>query len=147
MTNAFNLNTFINNKEYLEYGSKSYTPEELAKANMAAQEEERIKQVIKNDSEATKSFLKLTVQGKIKEALEEVGIGDRVIKQVADTTTGLVSGWLNPVADYLEKYEHVYDQNVYNNEMQRIGKEAFLNAYARSSDVEGRAGTGFTYIM
>lgn len=140
----FNMNSFLN--EYKGYNAQKFTVEELAKKNMEAQDVARAQEAIAAQEE--KSFLKLTMSGKVGEALKEAGIGKRVMQQVADTAENIVTGWIDPIADYLEKYENIFDQNVYNQTMQEFGKQHFFNNKALSEDIATReVGTKFFYTM
>ncbi|MBR1776631.1 hypothetical protein IJ750_06125 [bacterium] len=140
----FNMNNFLN--EYKGYNTQKFTVEELAKKNMEAQDVARAKEAVQAQEE--NSFLKLTMSGRVGEALRDAGIGERVMQQVANTAENIVTGWIDPIAEYLEKYENIFDQNVYNQTMQEFGKQHFFNNQALSQDIATReVGTKFFYTM
>lgn len=122
MAEAFNLNKFLN--EYSTYNSKQYTAAENAKAAMEKREEEMVKEAVENN----KGFLGITLS----EKLSDLGVGKRVIKQLGDTAVNAVGKAVAPISDWLEKYEHIYDDKVYNAEMQALGKQHFYNMRAKA---------------
>ena len=134
---AFNLNNFLNT-----YKTQTYDPTKLhanAEANMEA---ERIKQA----EEAVKSsgFLTLTLS----EKLAELGIGDRAMQQFADTAMGLLTEAINPLTDYLDKYENIFDEQMYNTEIQSYAKQMFFAGQAMQQQAaENTTGQKFVYDM
>ena len=115
MAETFNLNSFLN--EYKSYNNRQYTAAENGKAAMEERDIERAK-------EATQSvgFLGLTLSEKI----SDLGVGPRVIEQIGETAKGMVTGIVSPFTEWLEKYEKVFDERVYNQEMQSMGAQMFL---------------------
>ena len=88
-----------NNKITNQYKTKTYDPTKqhaAAEERMEAKLQERAKEAVEN-----KGFLTLTLS----EKMAELGIGERVLKQVADTATGLVTDIVDPLNEYLKKYE------------------------------------------
>ena len=137
MAESFNLNTFLN--EYKTYNNKSYTAAENAQAAMEAREIAQAENAVEN-----KGFLGLTLSEKMK----ELGIGERVLQQVADTAVGVVADIVSPLTEYLDKYEHVFDQEGYKTEIQSYAKQMFFSKNAMSSEAsKDPAGQQFTYIM
>lgn len=59
--------------------------------------------------------------------MAEMGIGERALKQFADTATGLLTDVVSPLGDYLEKYENIFDQRVYNSEIQSLANKCSLH--------------------
>ena len=103
MAESFNLNNFLNT-----YKTQTYDPTKLhanAQANMEAAELQKEEEAVKGNG-----FLSLTLS----EKLAELGIGERVMQQVADTAVGMFADVINPLTEYLDKYENIFDQNVYN---------------------------------
>ena len=140
----FNMNTFLN--EYKGYNTQKFTAKELAERNMEARDIANAEQAVTAQDE--RSFLKLTMSGKIGEAFKEAGIGEFVLRQVADTAESIVTGWLDPIADYLEQYENIFDQRIYNQELQELGKQHFFNNQALQAEVAGSTiGTNFSMDM
>ena len=78
----------------------------------------------------------------------ELGIGEKALKQFADTAVGLVTDIVNPIGDYLEKYENIFDQRVYNAEIQSYAKQMFFASQAmRQEAAENTTGQNFVYDM
>ena len=101
MAEAFNLNTFLQT-----YQQTTYDP-----TNLHATAEENMEQKLITQAEnAVKesSFLTLTLSEKI----AELGVGKRVLEQISDTATNLLLDVVNPIGDYLEKYENIFDQRI-----------------------------------
>ena len=133
----FEMNSFLN--EYKSYNNRQYTIDENGKAAMEARDIERAKEAVQQEN-----FLGLTLS----EKLNELGIGKRVVQQLGETATNLVLDIVNPIGEYLEKYENIFDQRVYNAELQAIGKQHFFNAQARAeAAAENPAGQRFVYTM
>ena len=137
MAESFNLNTFLQT-----YKTQTYDPtkqhaaaEEKMESRLQEQAEEAVKQ---------SGFLTLTLSEKI----AELGIGERALKQFADTAMGLLTDAINPIGDYLEKYENIFDQNVYNAEIQTYAKQMFFASQAmRQEAAENTTGQNFVYEM
>ena len=80
--------------------------------------------------------------------MAELGIGERVLQQVADTAVGVLADVVNPLSDYLEKYEKVFDENVYNAEIQAYAKQMFFASQAMKKDAaENVVGQNFVLDM
>ena len=78
----------------------------------------------------------------------ELGIGEHVLQQIGKTALGTVTDIFTPLMDYLEKYENIFDQNVYNAELQANGKQMFFSNMALSQEAaKNPIGTKFTYQM
>ena len=137
MAEAFNLNKFLN--EQATYNMRQYTAVENGKAAMEARAVEQAKEAVSNNS-----FLGLTLSEKI----NELGLGKRVIQQIGDTAVNAVENIVSPLTDWLEKYEHVYDQNIFKSEIQSMGKQMFFAKQALSQEAaEGKIGQNFVYDM
>ena len=137
MAESFNLNTFLN--EYKTYNNKSYTATENAQAAMEAREIQNAEAAVEN-----KGFLGLTLSEKMK----ELGIGERVLQQVADTAVGIVTDIVSPLTEYLDKYEHIFDQEGYKTEIQSYAKQMFFSRNAMSEEAKNNAvGQNFVYDM
>ena len=94
MAETFNLNNFLQT-----YKTQTYDP---TKQHAAAEERMEAKlQEQAQEAVAGKGFLTLTLS----EKMAELGIGERVLQQVADTATGLVTDIVDPLNEYLKKYE------------------------------------------
>ena len=80
--------------------------------------------------------------------MAELGIGDRVLEQIGETAANLVLDIVNPIGDYLEKYENIFDQRVYNSEIQAYAKQMFFASQAMKQDASERpVGQRFVYDM
>ncbi len=129
--------------QYLQtYQKTNYNP---TKQHAAAEQhmEERLQEQAEN---AVKQggFLTLTLA----EKMAELGIGERVLQQVADTAIGIVTDMVNPIGDYLEKYENIFDQRVYHTEIQSYAKQMFFASQAMSAQAaENTTGQKFVYDM
>ena len=123
MAEAFNLNKFLN--EQATYNSRKYTAIENGKAAMEARAIAKAEEAVSNNS-----FLGLTLS----EKLNELGLGKRVVQQLSDTATNAVESIVSPLTDWLEKYEHVYDQNIFNSEIQSMGKQMFFAKQALTAE-------------
>ena len=137
MAETFNLNNFLQT-----YKTQTYDP---TKQHAAAEErmEERLQEQAKEAVE-NKGFLSLTLS----EKMTELGIGERVLQQVADTATGLVTDIVDPLNDYLKKYENIFDQRVYHSEIQSYAKQMFFASQAMREDAsENTTGQNFVYDM
>ena len=137
MAETFNLNNFLQT-----YKTQTYDPTKLH-----ATAEEKMEQKLEQQAEQAVQqggFLTLTLS----EKLSELVIGKRVMQQVADTATGIVTDIVNPIGDYLEKYENIFDQRVYNAEIQGYAKQMFFASQAmRQEAAENTTGQNFVYDM
>ena len=115
MAAEFNLNSFLG--EYQSYNNRQYTAAENGKAAMEERDIERAREATQNVG-----FLGLTLS----EKMAELGVGQRVIEQIGDTAKGMVSGVVSPFTEWLAKYEKVFDERVYNQEMQSMGAQMFF---------------------
>lgn len=115
MAAEFNLNSFLG--EYQSYNNRQYTAAENGKAAMEERDIERAREATQNIG-----FLGLTLS----EKMAELGVGQRVIEQIGDTAKGMVSGVVSPFTEWLAKYEKVFDERVYNQEMQSMGAQMFF---------------------
>ena len=137
MAEAFNLNTFLQT-----YKQATYDP---TKQHTAA-EESMEQKLVQRAEEAVKESGLLTLT--LSEKMAELGLGDRVLQQFADTATNLLLDVVNPIGDYLEKYENIFDQRVYNTEIQSYAKQMFFASQAMQQDAENRpVGQNFVYDM
>ena len=137
MAEAFNLNTFLQT-----YKKATYDP---TKQHAAAEERMENKLIEQAEQAVQESgFLTLTLS----EKLAEMGLGKRVMEQFADTAMGLLTDVVNPIGDYLEKYENIFDQRVYNAEIQSYAKQMFFASQAMRQDAaENTSGQNFVYDM
>ncbi|MBO5738623.1 hypothetical protein J6R97_04715 [bacterium] len=137
MAEAFNLNTFL--KEQAGYITKKYTASENAQAAMEAREIEKAKNEVNKNS-----FLNLTLS----EKLNELGLGKRVMQQFGETAIGTVENIVSPFTEWLEQYEHVYDEKIYNTEIQSYAKQMFFANQALSKEAASdKVGQNFVYKM
>ena len=137
MAEAFNLNKFLN--EQATYNSRQYTAIENGKAAMEARALAKAEEAV-----AQNSFLGLTLS----EKLNELGVGKRVIQQIGDTAVSTVESIVSPLTDWLEKYEHVYDQNIFNTEIQSMGKQMYFAKQALTQEASvAPVGQRFVYDM
>ena len=137
MAEAFNLNTFLQT-----YKNNTYDPTKqhaVAEERMESRLEEKAEEAVNKNG-----FLTLTLA----EKMAELGIGERALKQFADTAVGMVTGIVDPIGDYLEKYENIFDQNVYKAEIQSYAKQMFFASQAmRVQAAESTTGQNFVYDM
>ena len=137
MAEAFNLNTFLQT-----YKQNTYDPTK----QHAAAEERMENKLVEQAEQAVKESGLLTLT--LSEKLAEMGIGKRVMEQVADTALGIFTDVVNPIGDYLEKYENIFDQRVYNTEIQSYAKQMFFASQAmRQEAAENTTGQNFVYDM
>ena len=137
MAESFNLNRFLQT-----YKTQTYDPtkqhaaaEEKMEENLKAQAEEAVKQ---------SGFLTLTLS----EKMAELGVGQRALQQFADTAINILTEAINPLEDYLEKYENIFDQRIYNTEIQSYAKQMFFASQAmRQEAAENTTGQNFVYDM
>ena len=137
MAEAFNLNSFLQTYKHATYDpTKQHT---AAEKNMEQQLVQRAEEAVKESS-----LLTLTLS----EKMAELGIGERALQQFADTATNLLLDVVNPIGDYLEKYENIFDQRVYNTEIQSYAKQMFFASQAMQQDAAERpVGQKFVYDM
>lgn len=137
MAEAFNLNTFLQT-----YKHATYDP---TKQHAAA--EERMEKKLQEQAEQAvqrSGFLTLTLS----EKMAELGLGERALQQFADTAMGLLTDVINPIGDYLEKYENIFDERVYNTEIQSYAKQMFFASQAMKEEAaENTTGQNFVYDM
>ena len=137
MAESFNLNNFLQT-----YKTQTYDP---TKQHAAA--EERMEQRLEQQAEQAvqqSGLLAITLG----EKMAELGIGERALKQFADTAVGIVTDIVNPIGEYLEKYENIFDQRVYNTEIQSYAKQMFFASQAMRQDAaENTTGQNFVYDM
>ena len=120
MAGNFNLSDFKTN----EYLRTLYDPTKLytaAENNMEQQDIERAQEAVNKPS-----FLSLTLS----EKLAELGIGKRVVQQLGETAAGMVTGVFEPIVDYIDKYQNIFDQKAYNAEIQSYAKQMFFAGQA-----------------
>ena len=137
MAEAFNLNTFLQTYQQTTYDPTNLhaTAEENMEQKLIAQAENAVKE---------SSFLTLTLSEKI----AELGVGKRVLEQISDTATNLLLDVVNPIGDYLEKYENIFDQRIYNTEIQSYAKQMFFSSQAMQKQAsENPVGQKFVYDM
>ena len=137
MAEAFNLNTFLQTYQQATYDpTKQHTN---AEKNMEQKLVEQAEQAVKSSG-----LLTLTLS----EKMAEMGIGERALQQFADTATNILLEVVNPIGDYLEKYENIFDQRVYNTEIQSYAKQMFFASQAMQQDAAERpVGQKFVYDM
>ncbi len=137
MAEPFNLNTFLQT-----YKTNTYDPTKqhaAAEEKMEAKLQEQAEEAVQKGG-----FLTLTLS----EKMAELGIGKRVLKQLADTAVGILTDVVDPIGDYLEKYENIFDQRVYNSEIQAYAKQMFFASQAmRQEASENSTGQNFVYDM
>ncbi len=137
MAETFNLNNFLQT-----YKTQTYDPTKqhaVAEERMEAKLQEQAKEAVES-----KGFLTLTLS----EKMAELGIGERVLQQVADTATGLVTDIVDPLNEYLKKYENIFDQRVYHSEIQSYAKQMFFASQAMKQEAsEDTKGQNFVYDM
>lgn len=136
MASEFNLTSYKNNT-YLE---GLYDPTNLyanAQANMEEKDIEKAK-------DAVNQFGSLTLS----EKFAQLGVGKHVVQQLSDTATGVVRGIVDPIAEYLEKYENIFDPNVYDGTLQAYGKQLFFsNAAMQEEATKSPVGQNFVMTM
>ena len=82
------------------------------------------------------------------EKIAELGVGERVLQQITDTATNLILDVVNPIGEYLEKYENIFDQRVYNTEIQSYAKQMFFSSQAMHAEAaQNPVGQNFVYDM
>ena len=137
MAEAFNLNQFLQT-----YKTNTYDPTKQhanAEEKMETKRLEQAQAAVNNGG-----LLSLTLS----EKMAELGVGERVLQQVADNAVGIITDVVNPLSDYLEKYEKVFDENVYNAEIQAYAKQMFFASQAMKQDAaENVVGQNFVLDM
>ena len=137
MAEAFNLNQFLQT-----YKTNTYDPTKQhanAEEKMETKRLEQAQAAVNNGG-----LLSLTLS----EKMAELGVGERVLQQVADTAVGIITDVVNPLSDYLEKYEKVFDENIYNAEIQAYAKQMFFASQAMKQDAaENVVGQNFVLDM
>lgn len=137
MAETFNLNNFL-----ATYTQATYDP---TKQHTAA-EQNMERKLVEQAENAVKQSGLLTLT--LSEKLSEMGVGERVLQQFADTATNLLLDVVNPIGDYLEKYENIFDQRVYNTEIQSYAKQMFFSSQAmKEQAAENPVGQNFVYDM
>ena len=137
MTESFNLNHYLQT-----YQKTNYDPTKQHAAAEAKMEEKLQQQAA--DAIQGNSFLSLTLS----EKMAELGIGERVLKQMGDTAASLITDIVTPLGDYLSKYENIFDQRVYNSEIQSYAKQMFFASQAMKEEAsEDTKGQNFVYDM
>ena len=137
MAEAFNLNTFLQTYKHATYDpTKQHA---AAEANMETRLVEQAENAVRESG-----LLTLTLS----EKMAELGIGERALQQFADTALNILTDVINPIGDYLEKYENIFDQRVYNAEIQAYAKQMFFSSQAMSKQAaENPVGQKFVYDM
>ena len=137
MAEAFNLNSFLQT-----YQQTTYDPTK----QHAAAEENMENKLVEQAENAVKQSGLLTLT--LSEKMAEMGVGERALQQFADTAMNLLVDVVNPIGDYLEKYENIFDQRVYNTEIQSYAKQMFFSSQAMQSQAaENPVGQKFVYDM
>ena len=135
MAEAFNLNTFLQT-----YKTNTYDP---TKQHAAAEEKMEAK-LVEQAEQAVKQggFLSLTLS----EKMAEIGLGERAMQQIADTAAGLLTDVISPLGDFLEKYENIFDERVYNSEIQAYAKQMFFASQAMKQEASNNT-TGQNFVL
>ena len=128
MSESYNLDNVL--KQQNAWMNTKFTAAEAAQKAMEERDIKRAEEAVGNVG-----FLGLTVGEKLK----ELGIGERVMQQVADTATGIVTGVINPLTEYLNKYEKVFDEAIYNSELQGYAKQMFFSQQALAKEANAGA--------
>lgn len=133
----FEMNNFLN--EYQTYNARKYTAAENGLAAMEARQVANAQEAI-----ASEGLLSLTLG----EKLSELGLGKRVVQQLGETAKGAVEEIVSPIKNYLEKYENIFDERVYNTEMQAMGSQMFFTRQALTEEAaSGQVGQRFVFDM
>ena len=137
MTESFNLNNYLQT-----YQKTNYDPTKQHAAAEAKMEEKLQQQAA--DAVQGNGFLSLTLS----EKMAELGFGERVLQQMGETAASLVTDIVTPLGDYLAKYENIFDQKVYNSEIQSYAKQMFFASRAMAQEAaENTTGQNFVYDM
>ncbi len=128
MAQSFNLNSFL--QEYRSYNSRQYTAAENGRAEMEQRDIERAQEAVQNNG-----LLSLT----LREKFAELGIGEHVVEQLGSTALNMVTGIVDPIANYLEKYENIFDNDAYTSQIQAYAKQMFFAKQALSEEASSGA--------
>lgn len=135
MAESFNLNSFLQT-----YKTQTYDPTKqhaAAEEKMESRLQEQAEQAVQNGG-----FLSLTLS----EKMAELGIGERALQQIADTAAGLFTDVITPLGEYLEKYENIFDQRVYDAEIQGYAKQMFFASQAMKKEASMNT-TGQNFVL
>ncbi len=135
MAEAFNLNQFLN--EYKTYNDRQYTAAENAQAAMEKRDIARAQEAIQDAG-----FLGITLSKKV----SELGIGPRVIEQIGETAKGMAADVVSPLTEWLEKYEKVFDGQIYG-DIQSYAKQMFFSKVALDAEVNASVGNKYTALF
>ena len=134
----FIMQNFLN--EYKSYNNRKYTAVEAGKAAMEERDVKRAEDAVNGQG-----LLSLTLSEKL---VNDLGLGKRVVQQLGDTAIGAVEEIVSPITNWLEKYEHIFDEKVYNAEMQAMGKQMFFARQALAEEAaSGAVGQKFVIDM
>ena len=136
MADSFNFNNFIGNfKRGAVYDpAKKHA---AAEKNMEEQIVHKVEEAVKE-----KNFLYLTLS----EKLENAGVGEYVMNQLADTAKNIVLDVVNPIRDYLEKNEHVFDGRI-QDDIQSYAQRMFWDSQAMAKENKENPGQNFMWNM
>ena len=137
-SNFFNLNTAINDSG--KWAQAKYTAAEQAAEYKELEDENRAKEAIKEQS--SHNFLKLTLQGKVKEALAEAGYGKRVGKQLAESALNIVGQVITPFEEWLKENEVYYTENLFDEQVRPLVKQMYFQQQYQSLDIKDRLERG-----
>lgn len=129
MANSFDLNTFLQN--YKNYNANSFTAAENGKKAQEQREIEEAEKAVKGQS-----FLSLTLS----EKLLDLGVGPRVAELVKGTAVNAVKEIVNPFGEFLKKYDYIFDEEKYNQELQGLAKTMFFSNQALEEAVDNKLG-------
>jgi len=132
MAESFNLNSFL--QEYRSYNNRQYTAAENGKAAMEERDIQRAQEAVQGNG-----FLSLTLS----EKMAELGIGERVMQQLGDTALNTVTDIFRPLGEWLDKYENIFDEGIYNAELQANGKQMFFTRQALNRETQTTTGQKF----
>jgi len=68
------------------------------------------------------------------------------MQQIADTAAGLLTDVISPLGDFLEKYENIFDERVYNSEIQAYAKQMFFASQAMKQEASNNT-TGQNFVL
>ena len=63
--------------------------------------------------------------------------------QRGDTAVGAVTDIFKPLSEWLDKYENIFDERMYNAELQANGKQMFFTRQALNKETETTTGQMF----
>ena len=130
MAESFNLKSFLN--DYKQYGQNSFTSTANGRKAMEERELANAKKAIEDGSD----LLSITLHEKL--------ISDRVLQQFGDTVMNRVKELFNPISDYFEKYDIVFDEKKLFDAMQADAKQMFYTKQALSEEAaKGTKGQKF----